>query len=147
MRSRRRALLTLEPLIGGTDIALLALRLWVGVFLIWGVWDNIVRPSRMREFAAFLAAHHIGAPGVMAPVSVAVQALCGLAFILGLATRWAGLLCAVNFLVAVVMVDWQGGMRTMFPSLSLVLIGLFLATHGPGHYAVDNILVRRRRVW
>lgn len=147
MQSTRRAVLTLEPLARWGDLTLFALRLWTGAFLVWGVWDNIVSPARMRAFAEFLARHHFGLPGVMAPLSVGAQFLCGLAFILGLGTRWAGLLCAANFIVAAVMVDRLGGMRAMFPTLVLVLFGLFLATHGPGRYAVDNILVRRRRVW
>jgi len=60
--------------------------------------------------------------------------------VLGLFTRWAGVLCAVHFLVAIVMVDHHGGMRGIFPSAWLVLIGLYLATHGAGRFSVDAAL-------
>ena len=37
-----------------SDFALLLMRLFVGLFLIFGVWDNITDAARMQEFAAFL---------------------------------------------------------------------------------------------
>ncbi|HTU65877.1 MAG TPA: DoxX family protein [Steroidobacteraceae bacterium] len=119
------------------DFALLLLRLVVGLFLIFGVWDNVTSPERMREFEAFLAQHHFAAPTLLAPVSVYAQLLVGIAFVLGLFTRWAGILCMINFIVAIVMVDHSGGMRGIFPSLVLVMIGLYLATHGAGRFSVD----------
>ncbi len=59
---------------------------------------------------------------------------------LGLFTRWAGILCVINFLVAIVMVDRFEGMRDSFPSACLVVIGLYLATHGAGRFSVDSAL-------
>lgn len=120
------------------DLALLALRVVVGAFLVWGVWDNVMSPSRMAEFATFLARHGFPEPALMAKVSVYAQLGVGVAFIAGLLTRWAGLLCAVNFIVAIVMVDRLEGVRGMFPSACLVLIGLYLAAHGAGRFALDN---------
>lgn len=79
----------------------------------------------------------------MAPLSVWAQFLVGVGFVLGLLTRWAGLLCAVNFTVALVMVDAAGGIRAAFPSTCLVLIGLLLASHGAGRWSVDHWLQRR----
>jgi putative oxidoreductase len=64
----------------------------------------------------------------------------GLAFVLGLFTRWAGVLCAINFAVAIAMVDRFGGMRGVFPSGCLVLIGLYLATYGAGRFSADAAL-------
>src|SRR5215217_1634252 len=120
------------------DAALLALRVVVGAFLVWGVWDNVMSPSRMAEFAGFLGKHGFPAPTLMAKVSVYAQLAVGVAFVVGLLTRWAGLICAVNFIVAIVMVDRLQGIRGMFPSAALVLIDLYLATHGAGRYALDN---------
>jgi len=122
------------------DLALLALRVVVGAFLIWGVWDNVLSPSRMAEFAGFLAKHGFPAPRVMAQVSVYAQLAVGVAFVVGLLTRWAGLICAINFIVAIVMVDRLQGVRGMFPSAALVLIGLYLAAHGAGRFALDNAI-------
>jgi putative oxidoreductase len=122
------------------DFALLLMRVFVGLFLIWGVWDNITDPARMREFVEFLRKFKFSSPGLLAPVSVYVQLAIGLAFVLGLFTRWAGILCVINFVVAIVMVDRFGGMRGVFPSACLVAIGLYLATHGAGRFSADAAL-------
>jgi putative oxidoreductase len=122
------------------DFALLLMRVFVGLFLIWGVWDNITDPARMREFVEFLRKFHFPSPGLLAPVSVYLQLLIGIAFVLGLFTRWAGILCVINFAVAIAMVDRFGGMRGVFPSGCLIVIGLYLATHGAGRFSLDASL-------
>jgi putative oxidoreductase len=132
--------LTLSPLAAGNDAAFLALRVSIGSFLVWGVWDNITSPDHMAVFVRFLAAHGFPAPHVLAPFDVWLQFAIGVAFILGLGTRWAGLLCAANFIVAIVMVDHLQGWRGSFGSMCLVAIGLVLATHGPGRYALDRLV-------
>ena len=122
------------------DFTLLLLRLFVGLFLIWGVWDNVTSTARMQEYAAFLGQHGFASPRLMAPVSVYLQLAIGLGFILGLFTRWAGILCAIHFAIAIAMVDRHGGMRGVFPSGCLVFIGLFLATYGAGRISMDAAL-------
>jgi putative oxidoreductase len=123
-----------------SDFALLLLRVFVGMFLIWGVWDNITEPARMQEFIEFLRKHHFTSPDLLAPASVYVQLLIGVTFILGLFTRWAGILCIIHFAIAIVMVDRFGGMRAAFPSGCLIAIGLYLATHGAGRFSMDSAL-------
>ena len=86
----------------------------------------------MQEFIAFLGKHEFLSPGILAPLSVYLQLAIGVAFVLGLVTRWAGIFCVIIFVVAIVMVDSAGGMRGIFPSGCLVVIGLYLATHGAG---------------
>lgn len=122
------------------DFALLLMRIFVGLFLIWGVWDNITEQVRMQEFVEFLRQHGFSNPKIMAPLSVYVQLFVGIAFVLGVFTRWAGILCVINFIVAIVMVDRFGGMRGIFPSGCLVAIGLYLATHGAGRLSLDAAL-------
>ena len=135
-------LIVLPGLAAGTDLAFLALRASIGAFLVWGVWDNITSAEHMETFVKFLRQFGFPAPEFLAPFDVWVQFAIGVAFVLGLATRWAGLLCAVNFVVAIVMVDHMQGWRGSFGSMCLVVIGLVLATHGPGRFAVDRMLVR-----
>ena len=122
------------------DFALLLMRVFVGLFLIWGVWDNVTDAARMREFVEFLRKFHFPSPEILAPLSVYTQLLIGLGFVLGLFTRWAGILCVVNFAVAIAMVDRFGGMRGIFPSGCLIAIGLYLATHGAGRFSLDASL-------
>lgn len=132
--------LLLDPLQRYADHALLIMRLFVGTFLIWGVWDNVVSAERMQEFIAFLEKFGFVAPTFMAPLSVWVQLLVGVAFVLGLLTRWAGLVCALNFAIAVIMVDRFGGLRGAFPSGCLIVIGLYLAARGAGRFSLDVIV-------
>lgn len=139
----KQPFLTLTPLARYEDLALLLLRVMVGAFLVWGVADNILSAERMAKFAAFLDQHGFILPELMAPLSVWVQCLVGLAFILGLFTRWAGLLCSINFVVAIVMVDAQFGIRGAFPAACLVMIGLYLATRGAGALSLDALITRR----
>lgn len=124
------------------DATLLLLRLYLGGFLIWGVWDNIVSPERMAEFAGFLTAIGSPLPDVAAPVSVWAQFLIGVLLIPGFLTRWAGLLLALNFLVAVALIGTTQGLfadvtRELFGPMMCVLAGLILATHGAGRISVD----------
>jgi putative oxidoreductase len=122
------------------DFALLLLRVFVGLFLIWGVWDNVTDSARMKEFTSFLGKYEFPSPEILAPVAVYLQLLTGIGFVLGLFTRWAGVVCVVVFVVAIAMVDRHGGMRGIFPSGCLVAIGLYLATHGAGRISVDAAL-------
>jgi len=145
MRRKRSNWLTLPQLAGGADLALLAARLVIGGFLIYGVWDNIVRAERMAEFEKFLTVKGFALPGLMAPLSVYAQFLTGVAFIAGFAIRWAGLICAFNFIVALVMVDAPLGIRPAFPAAALVVIGLLFATIGAGRLSIEGMFAPQRR--
>lgn len=139
------SLLMLPVLARWDNCALLLLRAVIGIFLIWGVLDNITSAARMKEFADFLASFGFLYPNWMAPLSVWAQFMVGVAFIAGLLTRWAGIICAINFAIAIIMVDANGGIRAAFPSTCLVLIGLYLAAHGPGQWSVDRVIEKRLR--
>ena len=135
--------MTLPRLAVGTDVALLLLRVVTGAFLIHGVWDNIESAERMDEFVRFLRRFKFPMPELMAQLSVWTQFAAGLGFVLGLATRWAGLLCIANFVVACLMVHFTQDLRGWWPALALVLIGAVLATAGAGRWSVDALLQRR----
>lgn len=135
--------LQLPVLRAGADAALLLMRVVIGAFLVWGVSDNILSAEHMTAFERFLERAGFAYPAFMARLSVWAQFLIGLSFITGFATRWAGIICAINFIVAIVMVDAVSGIRGAFPSACLVLIGLYLATHGPGRLSLDHRLALR----
>lgn len=137
-----KRLLLLTHLRRHDDFGLLLLRLMVGAFLVWGVADNIASAERMHEFERFLAKYKFPWPAVMARLSVWVQFAVGIGFIAGLFTRWAGWLCVINFIVAIVMVDRFGGIRGMFPAACLVFIGLYLGLHGAGRFGLDRFFER-----
>ncbi|HYE43095.1 MAG TPA: DoxX family protein [Caulobacteraceae bacterium] len=126
------------------DLALLALRLFLGAFLIYGVWDNIASAARMAEFVDFLAKLNCPLPDLAARVSVWVQFVTGVLLIGGMFTRWAGLLLAANFVVAVALIAPTGAsFRDLYPPTILVFIGLLLATTGAGRLSADAGLEAR----
>ncbi len=136
---------TADVLDRGRDAVLLLTRAATGLFLVHGVIDNVLSQARMAEFIRFLEEFGFAPAWLWAPVSVYVQLLCGLAMVLGFATRAAGLGVVVNFLVAIAMVDGQAGVRAAFPALALVMIGLISLTFGAGRYSLDERLGARLR--
>lgn len=130
--------LLLTPLAHVGDVALLFLRLVTGAFLVYQSQDNIFSGARMAEFVAFLTQFGFAAPELMASLCVWAQFLCGIAFILGALTRWAGLVTVIVFVVAVAMVHWPEGFAGWWPALILVFLGILFATRGAGRYSVDH---------
>lgn len=129
----------LTPLRRYSEVGLLAFRLFIGGFLLLSVWSDISQPDAMTGFAAFLARNNFPVPEVMAQLSVWAQFSVGLAFLMGLFTRWAGVVCAINFTVAFAMVDRLGGVRASFSSGLLAMAGLYLALHGAGPFGLDSM--------
>lgn len=138
----RRELLLLTPLARFGDAGLLLLRLVTGAFLIYQSHDNVISAARMAEFAHFLDQYGFAMPELMAPLSVWAQIICAILFILGLLTRWAGLVTTFNFTVAIWMVHWPQDLAGWWPALILVFLGLLFATLGPGRYAIDERIAR-----
>lgn len=126
-------------------LALLALRLYLGAFLIWGVSDNVVSAERMIEFVGFLTKLNTPWPAAAAPVSVYAQLAAGVLLALGLFGRWAALLMTLNFLVATVLFAGVGAdMRAQYPHVVLVFTGLLLAATGPGPLSLDRLIAAGR---
>ncbi len=139
----RTDLLLLTPLARSADLALLLLRWVTGAFLVWQSHDNIFSSERMAEFEKFLVQFDFPLPALMAPLCVYAQFLCGIAFILGLLTRWAGLVTVFVFIVAVWMVHWPQDFVGWWPALILIFLGLLFATRGAGRYSLDRLIERR----
>lgn len=127
------------------DIGLLALRCVTGAFLIYQSHDNVLSAARMDEFVKFLTQFGFAYPKLMAPLSVYAQFLAGIAFILGLFTRWFGLITCINFIVAVWMVHASEPFPAWWPALVLVFLGLYFGLRGSGRYGVDALFEGRAR--
>ncbi len=135
--------LLLTPLARLGDFGLLLLRWVTGAFLIYQSHDNVFSAERMTEFEKFLTQFGFAAPHLMAPLSVYAQFACAILFILGLLTRWAGLVTAFNFIVAVWMVHSPEPFNLWWPALILVFLGILFATVGAGRYSLDHRIVSR----
>ncbi len=89
------------------DFGLLLLRVVTGAFLIYQSHDNVFSAARMDEFVKFLVQFNFIMPELLAPLSVYTQFVAGIGFVLGLFTRWLGLITMINFTVACWMVHWD----------------------------------------
>jgi putative oxidoreductase len=82
-------------------------------------------------------------PTMWAVVLIVVELAGGVAILLGAFTRWAGLLLAIEMVVAIVVARLKGGFFTPYGyEFELVLLGasLTLALLGAGGMSVDNRL-------
>lgn len=127
------------------DLGLLLLRVATGAFLIYQSHDNVFSAARMDEFEKFLAHFGFVMPELMAPLSVYAQFAAGIAFILGLFTRWFGLITAFNFIVAVWMVHFADPVPKIWPAAILIFLGLYFGLRGSGRYGLDAALEGRGR--
>jgi putative oxidoreductase len=121
------------------DLGLLLLRCATGAFLIYQSHDNVFSAARMEEFAKFLRQFHFVYPELLAPLSVYAQFAAGIAFILGLFTRWFGLITCVNFIVAVWMVHRNDPVAGIWPAAILIFLGLYFGLRGSGRYGLDAL--------
>jgi putative oxidoreductase len=122
----------------GYDLALLVLRLWTGagLFLRHGL-NKAAGFSRMA--GRFPDPIHIGSRRTLA-FAVLSDAVCSLLLILGLGTRWAALVIAINTSAAFVLVhkfqlmgDGSGEFAWVYFGAALTL---FIA--GGGRFSVDG---------
>ena len=127
------------------DLGLLLLRCATGAFLVYQSHDNVFSAARMDEFVKFLTHFKFVMPELMAPLSVYAQFAAGIAFILGLFTRWAGLITAFNFTVAVWMVHWSDPVPGIWPAAILIFLGLYFGLRGSGRYGLDAMFESRAR--
>ena len=115
----------------------LLLRLFTGIRLIYGVWDNIYEWDRMNEFSSFLAGQNFPVPMVCAVLSVYAQFICGILFIIGWKIRWAAAVMIINFLVAS-SVHINESFEAMTPALAFLFISILFFFEGGGLLSIDK---------
>lgn len=118
-------------------LGLLVLRAVIGGHLVWSTQDNVLSWGRMLEFRDFLAQFGFVYPLACAIVSVTAQFAGGALLVLGLATRLAAFVLAINFVVAIVMVDGTRPYPAAFAALSIVAACVCLMFTGAGSLSLD----------
>ena len=126
------------------EYGVLFLRLLIGVFIIWGVADNILSRAHMLEFEKFLGARGVPNPLFAAHLSVYAQFICGLSILFGAFVRPISIVFIINFIAAIVIAHLGQGFRQMFPALMMIAAGLFFLFHGAGPLSVDAWLEKRK---
>ncbi len=94
--------------------------------------------------AAFFAKVSIPLPGLMAPFIAVLELVGGILLVLGLATRWVGLLFALEMIVTTFWVQIPGrGWGASDLDRSLLAGGILLFLAGAGRAALDERLLEK----
>lgn len=90
----------------------------------------------------FFASLSIPFPGISAWVVALVEFFGGIALVIGLFTRYAGLLLAIDMLVALFTAHFKSGAFTQGYELAIVLLAasIALTLRGSGKLAIDNYI-------
>jgi putative oxidoreductase len=138
------------PLFGpmGVDIALLILRLFIGVcFVVHALGKlGLVGPGNLNGFAGWLKSMGLPFPELQARLAMLSELIGGVLITLGLMTRVGLVLCFATMCVAAVIGHKGGGyLVTNNPpgneyavNLAAICVAMFLL--GPGTYSLDALL-------
>ncbi|HEY1262829.1 MAG TPA: DoxX family protein [Terriglobales bacterium] len=123
------------------------LRIVVGiVFLVHG--GQKLFQLGLHGVTGFFQMIHIPLPAVAAAVVTFVEFLGGVALILGLATRWAAILIALDMAGAIFFVHGSKGFFLQSGgfeyAMTLLAANVALALAGPGAAALDNLIGKRK---
>jgi putative oxidoreductase len=133
-----RRLLPLNP-----DLALLILRVMLGIIMIYHGWSKVTNLGGTIEGMAGMG---VPAPAVAAIFATVAEVVGGLLMVLGAFTDIAGLMFAIDMLGAITFVHAKNGFSVakggMEWPLLLVAAALAIALAGPGRYAVGSRAAR-----
>lgn len=122
------------------DAALFLLRVSTGAFLLYQCHDNVISADRMAEFVGFMKQFGFWQPAILAPFVIFWQVAAGCGFIVGFCVRPLGLITAIQFTIAVLMVHLNDPANIVWGAGILVVIGLYLAARGSGRFGIDSQL-------
>jgi putative oxidoreductase len=122
-----------------TDLALLILRVVVGIIMIYHGWPKLTDLGGTIEGFTGMG---IPAPAVAAIFATVAEVVGGLLLLIGALTDIAGLMFAIDMLGAITFVHAKNGFSAAkggveFP-LALLAIALAVALAGPGRYALGS---------
>ncbi len=121
-----------------TDIALLLIRVGLGLVFVAHGWDKF---SNMGDTVAFFS--HIGMSAFWAYLIASVEVVGGAAIFFGIWSGWAGIALAATMVGAIGLVKLSKGFLGGYEfDLMLFLSAIALSLSGPGAYTVKRIFRR-----
>lgn len=130
------------PKFNMVNFAVLILRLAFGFRLVYGTIDNIVSYDQMLEFRDFLQQYGFPFPLFCAFVSVILQFLAGLSWIVGYKVRLSSILMIFNFAIAIVAVHLNDSYLGASAAIHQLVVAFFLFSYGSGSYGIDRVFIK-----
>lgn len=122
------------------DKALLAIRIVAGIIFVMHGWGKLTGNPSLEMFSGMVGGLGFPMPMFFAWVVALTEFLGGIALLLGIFVRPAGILLSIVMLVAWGMVK-KFGLPVGDPDLALLGISVALAIAGPGHLSVAHKLM------
>ncbi len=116
----------------------LLMRLALGVSMAVHGYENVIPHGALNHYVHYIAS--LGIPNWLGYVSAYTEFAGGILLILGLLTRLAAALVAVNMLVAFAYVGIHQGFGIYNYILALAALGIMLTFYGAGALALDRRL-------
>src|SRR2546421_387590 len=115
-----------------------AVRIAMGLIFVLAGWNKVM--GGLGNVAGAFGRMGIPVPGVSGPFIAFLELGGGLALLLGLVSRWLGLVFALEFVVATFYMKFAGqGWNAGRLDLMLLAGGILLFLAGPGRAAVDEV--------
>jgi len=121
------------------------IRTITGVHLLYGVIDHVISAAKMQTFAQFLTQHNVFAPTLAAYVSIYMQFLAGVSYILGFYQRTSAFVMIIHFIFALLIVHIGDTYTHTFPALFMLAASISLFFSGAGRLSIDQVKRRRRK--
>jgi len=122
------------------DVALLLLRIGVGIIFIYAGWGKLTGIENVQGFFGNIG---IPLPGLMAWVVAIVEFVGGIMVLAGAYIRIPAILLAIIMVVAILTTKLGEPFPAYRVDLLLLLMSASLALMGPGSYSVDDLLPKK----
>jgi putative oxidoreductase len=130
-----------ERLNQAQPFGILVMRLALGAIMIANGFHKIFPRGALYNFTHYVGT--LGLPSWLGYVFAFTEFFGGILLVLGLLTRIAALLTAIDMAVAIVKVTWHGGLvgqHSMSLNLACFALAVMLVFTGGGLFAIDNAI-------